>query len=88
MVCRVTVGLVFDPLLHLGVVGLAGPLPLVGGIRGTPSLKSRESNITGDDEEFLCTHHNKKILILLIISLEKICGLKNVRIIPKICPGS
>ena len=29
---------VFDPLLHLGVVGLAGPLPLVGGLRGTPRL--------------------------------------------------
>ena len=49
MVCRVTVGLVFDPLLHLGVVGLAGPLPLVGGLRGTPRLISSEPNVTGVD---------------------------------------
>ena len=49
MVYRVAVGLVFDPLLHLGVVGLAGPLPLVGGLRGTPRLISSEPNVTGVD---------------------------------------
>ena len=40
MVCRVTGGLVFTPLLHLGVEGLAAPLPLDGGLSDTPRLKS------------------------------------------------
>ena len=32
-----------------GVVGLAAPLPLVGGLRGTPRLKSSEPKVTGVD---------------------------------------
>ena len=44
MVCRVTGGLVFPPLIHLGVEGLAAPLPLDGGLSGTPLLKSSEPN--------------------------------------------
>ena len=49
MVYRVASGLVFAPLLHLGVVGLAAPLPLDGGLRGTPRLKSSEPKVTGVD---------------------------------------
>ena len=42
IVCRVVGGLVLPPLLHLGVDGLAAPLPLVGGPSGTPRLKSSD----------------------------------------------
>ena len=49
IVCRVVVGLVLPPLLHLGVEGLAAPLPLVGGLSGTPRLKSSDPYDTGVD---------------------------------------
>ena len=49
MVYRVACGLVFAPFLHLGVEGLAAPLPLDGGLRGTPRLKSSEPKVTGVD---------------------------------------
>ena len=38
MVCRVTGGLVFTPFLHLGVEGLAAPLPIDGGLSGDPEI--------------------------------------------------
>ena len=49
MVCRVAGSLVFPPLLHLGVEGLAAPLPPDSVLSDTPRLKSSEQNVSGVD---------------------------------------
>ena len=41
--------LVLSPLFHLDVEGLAAPLPLDGGLSGTPRLKSSDPYDTGVD---------------------------------------
>ena len=47
MVYRVACGLVFAPFLHLGVEGLAAPLPLVGAQAGPPALISTDAKLGG-----------------------------------------
>ena len=49
IVCRVAGGLVISTLFHLGVEGLAAPLPLDGGLSVTRRLKSSDPYVTGVD---------------------------------------